>query len=415
MREAGEGVEALGLAAQGLGQHLAGDVGVGHAVAAAALGVVDVVADPADLGQAGQRQQEVAGPGEVDLHVLQLREGLEHLRPDDGLDVGRVTGTVDHATAVDQALVAGEAVVVQQVVAVLYAVILRQQRFGHFFRQRLGGDHLGAAGHGLAGQFGNQVAHVGVAGHDHELGLHAALRGMHHRVGTALDACGRALLVDHATQGLGRGGFAQGQVQRVDVAAAHVQHAADVIVGRGDFTNALGVQHLQLGMTVALPQLLLRLQMLHLLRGEGCEHAAVLQVALDVVLLDAVADDAAALERHLAHQLGMPGVGGALDHVDIAAIAVHDLAAVAAGGTKTYLGGFEDGYLEAVLQQEEGSGKPGIACAYDADVGFGLADQFRARRNGVGRERVIGLGVGSVRHNGISVFYFLQMERCYLS
>ncbi|MNQ82802.1 hypothetical protein D3C85_978650 [compost metagenome] len=168
-------------------------------------------------------------------------------------------------------------------------------------------------------------------------------------------------------------------------------------------------------MAVALPQLLLGLQVLHLLLGERSEHAAVLQVALDVVLLDAVADDAAALERHLAHQLGMLGVGGALNHVDVAAIAVHDLAAVAAGSTKTHLGGFEDGHLEAVLQQEEGSGKPGITCAYDADVGFSLADQFRARRNGVGRERVIGLGVGSVRHNGISVFYFLQMERCYLS
>ncbi|MMZ71846.1 hypothetical protein D1872_354860 [compost metagenome] len=56
-------------------------------MAAATLRVVDVIADPADLRQARQGQQEVTGPGEVDLHVLQLREDLEHLRTDDRLDV----------------------------------------------------------------------------------------------------------------------------------------------------------------------------------------------------------------------------------------------------------------------------------------------------------------------------------------
>ncbi|MND64867.1 hypothetical protein D3C80_562150 [compost metagenome] len=377
-------------------------------MAAAALGVVDVVADPADLGQAGQRQQEVAGPGEVDLHVLQLREGLEHLRPDDGLDVGRVTGTVDHATAVDQALVAGEAVVVQQVVAVLYAVILRQQRFGHFFRQRLGGDHLGAAGHGLAGQFGNQVSHVGVTGHDHEFGLHAALRGMHHRVGTALDARGRALLVDHATQGLGRGGFAQGQVQRVDVAAAHVQHAADVAVACDYFTDALLVHQLELVVAKAFPQALLRLQVAHLFRGDGCEHATVFQVALDIVLGDTLTNDAATFECHLAQQLCLLGADGALDHVDVTAVAVDDLAAVAAGRAKTNLGGFDDADLEAVFQQEQGAGQAGVAGTDDAHIGFHLTLQRRTWRHRVGRGGVVGLGVGGVSHAaGTSCFIFL--------
>ena len=69
MRQAGKGIEALGLSAQRLGQHLAGQVGVGNAVPAAALGVLDVVADAADLGQARQGQQEVARPGVVDADI----------------------------------------------------------------------------------------------------------------------------------------------------------------------------------------------------------------------------------------------------------------------------------------------------------------------------------------------------------
>ncbi|MNZ51554.1 hypothetical protein D3C78_693700 [compost metagenome] len=80
---------------------------------------------------------------------------------------------------------------------------------------------------------------------------------MHHWVGATLDTGCRALLVNHAAQGLHGRGFAQGEVQRVDVAAAHVEHAADVAVGSDDFTDALGVHQFQLGVAKALPELLL--------------------------------------------------------------------------------------------------------------------------------------------------------------
>ncbi|MNY40067.1 hypothetical protein D3C86_1747880 [compost metagenome] len=137
------------------------------------------------------------------------------------------------------------------------------------------------------------------------------------------------------------------------MATAHVQHAADIVVGRRNFANAFGVQNFELGVTKALPQLLLGFQMTHLLLGDGCEYATILQVALDVVLLDAVANDAAALEGHVGHQFGVLWVSGALDRIDVAAVAVHDLATVAAGCAETDLGGFEDRDLEAVLQKEE--------------------------------------------------------------
>lgn len=74
VRQAGESIETLGLAAQCFGDHFAGDVGVGDAVTAAALRVIDVASQPSDLRQARQREQEVARPGVVDFHIRQLWE-----------------------------------------------------------------------------------------------------------------------------------------------------------------------------------------------------------------------------------------------------------------------------------------------------------------------------------------------------
>src|SRR5690606_40120720 len=102
------------------------------------------------------------------------------------------------------------------------------------------------------------------------------------------------------------------------------------------------------------------------------------------VLGDALANDATTLESHLAHQLGLPGAGSALDHVDIAAVAVDDLATVTARGAETNLGSFDDADLKAVLEQEQCGGQAGVTGADDADIGLSLALQGRAQRNGVG-------------------------------
>ena len=126
MRQAGKGIEAFSLAAQCFGEHLAGNMGIGHSVSAAALRVVDVVTEAPDLWQAREGQQEVTRPGIVDLHILQLRKGLEHFRPDDGFDIRRITRPVDHSAAIDQAFVGRQAEVVEQVVAIFHTVVLRQ-------------------------------------------------------------------------------------------------------------------------------------------------------------------------------------------------------------------------------------------------------------------------------------------------
>lgn len=114
------------------------------------------------------------------------------------------------------------------------------------------------------------------------------------------------------------------------MAATHVQQPADIVVTGHDLANATLVQQLQLCMAVALPQAFLRLQMVHVLAVECREHAAVLQVALDLVLGDPLANDPAALERHLPQQLRLLRADAALDHINVTAVAVDDLPAIAA-------------------------------------------------------------------------------------
>ncbi|MNY07037.1 hypothetical protein D3C86_1398210 [compost metagenome] len=90
----------------------------------------------------------------------------------------------------------------------------------------------------------------------------------------------------------------------MDMSAAVVEQSADVVVAGYHPTDSLTIEQFQLGVAVALPQSLLCFQMLHLPGGERGEHPAVLQVALDVVAFDPLADDPATLEGHLPHQRG---------------------------------------------------------------------------------------------------------------
>ncbi|MNF14154.1 hypothetical protein D3C80_2162540 [compost metagenome] len=67
---------------------------------------------------------------------------------------------------------------------------------------------------------------------------------MHHWVGAALDANGRRLFVNHPAQGFNGSRLTERQVERVDMAATHVEHAADIVVGRHHFADAFGVEQL---------------------------------------------------------------------------------------------------------------------------------------------------------------------------
>ncbi|MNN61738.1 hypothetical protein D3C81_1769890 [compost metagenome] len=163
------------------------------------------------------------------------------------------------------------------------------------------------------------------------------------------------------------------------------------------------IHQLELSVAESLPQTLLGLEMTHLLGSHGGEHATVLQIALNVVGGNPLANDPSTLERHLTQQLCLLGAHGALDHIDITAVAVNDLSTVTSRRPKTYLGRFEYSHLETVLQQEQGSGQPGITGADHADIRLDFILQCRPWRNRIGRCGVVGLWVGSVRHPAASV------------
>ncbi|MNI51252.1 hypothetical protein D3C73_1059640 [compost metagenome] len=222
--------------------------------------------------------------------------------------------------------------------------------------QGFGRDHLGAARHRLGGQFWHQVAEIGIARDDDEFGAHLALGRVHHRVGTALDAHRRRLFVDRTAQRLDGRRFAQRQVQRVDVAATHVEHTAHVLLAIHHFADAILIHQLELRVTVALPQTLLRLQVTHLLGRHRRKHTAVLQVTLNIVFGDPLTNDAPTFERHLPQQLRLLAADRTLDHVDVTAVAVDDLATVATRCTETDLGRFQHCDLEATLQEKQGRG-----------------------------------------------------------
>ena len=91
--------------------------------------------------------------------------------------------------------------------------------------------------------------------------------------------------------------------------------------------------------------------MLHVLRRIGCEDATIFKVALDVVLGDALANDAPAFKGHVAEQLCLLGCHAALDHIDITAVAVDDLPAITTRCAKADFCRLNDADLEAVFQQ----------------------------------------------------------------
>ena len=361
-------------------------------MAAAALAVEDVGRQAADLRQAAEREQEVAGPAVVDAHAAQLREDTLELGSDHRLDARRVACAVDHAAAEQQASVGAQPEVVEQVVAVLDAEVAGQQ-LKRPRAERLGGDHLRAAGHGARGQPRLQVAEVGVAGQQHLVGLDHALRGVHAHARAALDARDLRLLVDPPAAALEGQGLALRQAQRVHMTAARIEQRAEVALAGHLAAHGLAVEHLQALQAVTLPEPLVRFQAAQLAWGEGGEQAAVLELAIDGVARHQLAQDAAALEGHGAHGGGLCGAVARLDDVEVARVAVDDLPAIAPRSPPADPRLLQQQHAAAGVLQVQRGAQPGVAGADHADVGTHAAGQGRAGRlwqsgGGVVRGRV---------------------------
>ena len=365
-----------------------------HAMPAIAMAEQHIGRQPPDMRHPRHGQREVAAPGEIDGDAPQARERPFQMRADLALDAARIGAAIDHAAAEQQPVVRRAPIVVEDIVAVLDTMIPWQQGIEHSGVERRGGQHLARHRHDLVGEIGHRIAEIGVAADQHRSGADQSGGGTHHDLGAqVLDAGDGAAVMDGGAEALGRRRFAQHQVERMDMAAAMIDHPAGIDAGAYDGRDASAVDHLELGMAVAFPNRLLVLQLPHLARGEGSEKAALDQIAGDAVFRRALADDVAAFEGHVGQRARRTAAIAAFDDREVAAIAVDDLPAVAARGAPADALALQHDRPDAGLGQGQGGGDARKAGADDADIGARLACQGRAVGRRIGRRGVVGAGM----------------------
>ncbi len=214
---------------------------------------------------------------------------------------------------------------------------------------------------------------------------------MHLDFRAVVDPRHRRALEQADAQRLGSGGFAEDQVERVQVARAHVHQAADVAIGADHAAHLRGRHQAHL---VAIAE---GLEFLHVLAEAPVVAGLVRQVAVapaqiavDGVLLDPATDD---LHRLQAHQLECLHAVGA-DHreelLDVMADAADQLAAIASTGAPADPVRFQQDHGEAALGQFQRRVHSREAAADDAHVGLFFAGQGRALDASVERGGVVG-------------------------
>ena len=204
-------------------------------------------------------------------------------------------------------------------------------------------------------------------------------------------------------QCLSGGGFAEGQVERVQVAGAHVDHAAAVAAGADHFMHAVRLHQAQF-MLIAQA-----LQFGHVFLETGKVRRLVGQVAVapGQVAVDVVLGDPAAyqLHRFQAHQLEFAYPLAAhhrFELVETMPDAADQLPAIATAGTPANLVGFQQGDREAALGQFNGGVQPREAAADHAHIDLYLTSQRRVLQLAVGAGGVVGRGVVGAVHRGVN-------------
>ena len=105
VRDAGEEIEALARAGDGLGQQFPGDAGERDAVTGEPLQKIDVGLEPPEMRRAVHRDVHIAAPSVVDVDIGELREHPEHARPRGAARAERVEPRVAHAPAEQQSMI----------------------------------------------------------------------------------------------------------------------------------------------------------------------------------------------------------------------------------------------------------------------------------------------------------------------
>ncbi|MND54335.1 hypothetical protein D3C80_453930 [compost metagenome] len=183
------------------------------------------------------------------------------------------------------------------------------------------------------------------------------------------------------------------------MAAVAVQQPANVTIARDLAADSLPIQPFQLVIAIAPPAGLLLLQRVALFRVQSGEDTAGPVVTGDGVLIDALADNLCAFEHHAAEHGGGVSAITRFNDVDIAAVRVDYLPAVAAAGTPADARSLQYHHVITGLDQMQRRRQASEAAANNADV---AADILVQRR--VGRERVGGGGIitGNVFRHGAS-------------
>ncbi|VVM93551.1 hypothetical protein PS681_02935 [Pseudomonas fluorescens] len=163
----------------------------------------------------------------------------------------------------------------------------------------------------------------------------------------------------------------------MNVAALHVQQTTNVSIGADFATNLSRIKHLQIAVAVTFPAALLLGQTVELFLVHCCEDAARAVVAFDVVFLDARTDDVGAFEDHAAEDFRSLVAVARFDHVDVAAVGVDELTAVATAGAVADFCRFQHRHFVAGFGEEQRRGQAGVAGADDADVALDRLFQNR--------------------------------------
>ena len=115
----------------------------------------------------------------------------------------------------------------------------------------------------------------------------------------------------------------------MNMPTAVIQQRTSVAIA-GYFTaNGVSVQQLQLFIAVAFPVLFLLFECGELFIIHRHKQTAGAVVAVNLIAFDTFADDLATLEHHAAEHTGGVHAVAFFDHVDVAAVGVHKLPAIA--------------------------------------------------------------------------------------
>ncbi len=172
-------------------------------------------------------------------------------------------------------------------------------------------------------------------------------------------------------------GFAEQQVERVHMAAAHVQQGAAVGVRADDLAHLGTVQVTDLMGRAERPEFLFPgLQGLRLACVEAHVAVAVAEVGVDGVLLDTALDDVGAEVADLEDRPQAVLADILADLLQVVADAGHDLPAVAPGTAEAEVAGLQhDDVGDAVLGQLKRGVDPGEAAADHHHVGVQVGFQ----------------------------------------